>query len=59
MNSETIACAHEQCQCQVTAPLEPGIGEPGEAYCSDYCQDASSGEEQPVCACGHPQCDEP
>jgi hypothetical protein len=41
----------------VTAPLDPAVGEPGEAFCSDYCRDSMSGEEEAMCACGHPACD--
>jgi hypothetical protein len=57
MNAESIECANEQCQCFVTAALDPDSGEPTEAYCGGSCRDAAVGEESDVCACGHPQCD--
>jgi hypothetical protein len=34
-------------------------GEPGEAYCSEYCSNSATAEEEEMCACGHPACDSP
>ncbi|HXP93109.1 MAG TPA: hypothetical protein VN905_06525 [Candidatus Binatia bacterium] len=53
MSEMTVECAHAICNCEVTAPMT------GEAYCSDYCQDAALTDDQDFCACGHPPCDEP
>jgi hypothetical protein len=55
VSSETIQCGFELCECMVTAPLDPDVGEPGEAYCSDACRNAS--DDVGACPCGHPPCD--
>lgn len=54
MSRYTIECGHAVCNCEVTAPAAGG-----EDYCSDYCRDAQLTEDQDVCGCGHPPCDEP
>jgi hypothetical protein len=60
MPTEKIACANEPCECMVTAAIDEETGgEPGEAYCSDYCSDSATSEEEENCACGHPACDSP
>jgi len=57
MNTESIECGNDQCQCYVTAALDERSGEPTEAYCSDSCRGAAEEEEMDACACGHPPCD--
>ncbi|HEY8297614.1 MAG TPA: hypothetical protein VIG32_06285 [Candidatus Baltobacteraceae bacterium] len=50
---ETIACAHDLCNCVVTESIE------GVAYCSDACRAAATAIESDTCPCGHPPCDTP
>jgi hypothetical protein len=51
---ETIECAHDLCNCMVTAEIQT------EEYCSQACKDADeNGIEAETCPCGHPQCDVP
>jgi hypothetical protein len=51
---ETIQCAHDLCNCVLTAEVE------SEKYCSDACRDAvENGIESETCQCGHPPCDTP
>lgn len=51
---ETIACAHDLCNCLLTAEVE------SENFCSGSCQHAvEDGIESPTCPCGHPPCDTP
>jgi hypothetical protein len=58
MSGEWVRCSHEKCECMVEATIEPEIGDPSEAYCSDYCREAyATEEEMETCACGHPACD--
>jgi len=60
MSTETIECAHEICQCMVVSEAGPETdNEPSEAYCSDHCRQHEDDEEETVCACGHPPCDQP
>ena len=55
MQERGIECNYEPCVCLVA-----GSAVSGEAYCSDFCQDAEeSGREAETCGCGHPPCDEP
>jgi hypothetical protein len=49
MASESKKCAHIPCVCIVPA---------GEKYCSVYCKEAGSDEEEIACDCGHPACTE-
>lgn len=49
---QSIECAHDLCNCVVTAELDT------EEYCSDTCKEAEGGGiEMEVCSCGHPPCD--
>ena len=51
---ETIECAHDLCNCELTAEMQT------EAYCSTSCKNADEGGiEVETCNCGHPQCDVP
>ncbi len=52
-------CSHPKCECMASATIDPAIGEPDETFCSEYCRAAYAGEEESVCACGHPECDSP
>lgn len=55
MQERGIECNHDVCVCLVAGPVETG-----EAYCSDYCKNATeAGRESGACGCGHPPCDEP
>jgi hypothetical protein len=55
MRENSVECSHDLCNCAVTGTL--GFTD---AYCSDYCQDATErGLESETCACGHPECDTP
>jgi hypothetical protein len=45
--TESRQCAHEPCQCMVSA---------GEKYCSDFCENAGSEEVEIACECGHEPC---
>jgi hypothetical protein len=42
-------CAHPPCKC---------IAPAGEEYCSEHCMDAVA-DAEPVCRCGHPECESP
>jgi hypothetical protein len=59
MSREMTECSNPKCECLTAASIDPSAGEPGEAYCGDYCRDAEASEEQDNCACGHPACDSP
>ena len=49
---QTIECAHDLCNCTLTAEMET------EEYCSPACKnDDSGGIEMDACNCGHPPCD--
>lgn len=54
MSELTTHCSHAICNCEVTASTEAD-----DAFCSEYCRDAALTEDQDVCGCGHPPCDEP
>ena len=58
MNTETIECAHDICQCMVTSRISDTF-DPAEAFCSEDCRAADNDEETEVCACGHSPCDTP
>jgi hypothetical protein len=53
MVTEKIGCGNPACQCMVTSDMS------GEAYCGAHCSDVEQGEEEALCACGHPPCDTP
>lgn len=55
MQERGIECNHDLCVCLVAGSVATG-----EAYCSDYCRNATEdGRESEACGCGHPPCDEP
>ena len=53
MSTLTQPCEHQDCNCTVTG------GTQGAAYCSDFCEqrDTTDEEMESSCGCGHPPCD--
>jgi len=47
MSETAKKCAHPDCVCPVPD---------GKKYCSPYCHDAGSDEQELACDCGHPGC---